>query len=126
MKNQASMMNQFDVPAFIAVKLPQVKQDLRTSGKETTIYQSIQVLTDYTKRMAIEHNFKMVEKCMALVEKIYEKGNTLVKNAVENVFIFSFSSIMTIFNIVEWRIVQSYMPAGLYSLYIQQVLRSKG
>lgn len=120
------MMNQFDVPAFIAVKLPQVKQDLRTSGRETTIYQSIQVLTDYTKRMAIEHNFKMVEKCMALVEKIYEKGNTLVKNAVENVFIFSFSSIMTIFNIVEWRIVQSYMPAGLYTLYVQQVLRSKG
>jgi hypothetical protein len=125
MKSQSAMMNQFDVPAFIAVRLPQVKQDLRTPGKETTIYQSIQVLTDYTKRMAIEHNFKMVEKCMALVEKIYDKGNTLVRNAVENVFIFSFSSIMTIFNIVEWRIVQSYMPAGLYTLYIQQVLRSR-
>jgi hypothetical protein len=119
------MMTQFDVPAFIAVKLPQVKQDLQTPGKATTVYQSIQVLTDYTKRMAIEHNFKMVEKCMALVENIYKKGNTLVRNAVENVFIFSFSSIMSIFNIVEWRIVQSYMPAGLYSLYIQQVLRSR-
>jgi hypothetical protein len=120
-----TQMNQFDVPAFIAVKLPQVKQDLRRPGKETSIYQSIQVLTDYTKRMAIEHNFKMVEKCMALVEKIYDKGNSIVRNAVENVFIFSFSSIMTIFNIVEWRIVQSYMPSRLYSLYVQQCLRSR-
>ena len=75
--------------------------------------------------MALEHEFKMVEKCMLLVEKIYEKGNVPVKNAVENVFIFSFSSIMTICNIVEWRIVQSFMPSCLYSLYIKQVLQSK-
>ena len=62
---------------------------------------------------------------MALADNIYEQGNPLVRNAIENVFIFSFSSIMALYNIVEWRIVQSYMPARLYALYIQQVLRSK-
>ena len=118
------MMNQYEVQGFIAGKLPQLKNDLTQSGPQATIYQSMQVLTDYTKRMAIEHDFKMVERCMSLVQKIYEKGNTLVKNAVENVFIFSFSSIMTICNIVEWRIVQSYMPSCLYDLYVQQVLKS--
>ena len=125
----SDMMNQFEVPAFIAGKMPQIQKDLRTTlrtaGKEAGMYQSLGALTDYTKRMAIEHNFKMVEKCMALVEKIYDTGNTLVKNAVENVFIFSFSSIMAICNIIEWRIVQSYMPPCLYTLYVQQVLRSK-
>ena len=75
--------------------------------------------------MALEPNFKMVEKCLELVESIYEKGTALVKNAVENIFIFSFSSMRMLCNIVEWRMVQSYMPAGLYTLYIQQVLRSK-
>jgi hypothetical protein len=119
------MMTQFEVPAFIAGKLPQIRQDLNKSGKEVTIYQSMQVLTDYTKRMAIEHDFKMVQRCMAIVGKIYESGNLLVKNAVENVFIFSFSSIMAICNIIEWRIVQSYMPSGLYALYVRQVLKSK-
>ena len=119
------MMNQFEVPAFIAGKMPQIQKDLRTAGKEASMYQSLGALTDYTKRMAIEHNFKMVEKCMALVEKIYDTGNMLVKNAVENVFIFSFSSIMAICNIIEWRIVQSYMPSCLYNLYVRQVLRSK-
>lgn len=105
--------------------MPQIQKNLRTAGKGANIYQSLGALTDYTKRMAIEHNFKMVEKCMALVENIYDKGNTLVRNAVENVFIFSFSSIMSICNIVEWRIVQSYMPSCLYTLYVQQVLKSK-
>ena len=118
------MMDQFEVPAFIAGKLPQIGRDLRSAGREVSIFQSMQVLTDYTKRMALEHDFRMVEKCMDLVEKIYAKGNTLVKNAVENVFIFSFSSIMAQCNIVEWRIVQSYMPSCLYNLYMQQVLHS--
>ena len=117
------MLNQYEVPAYIACKLPQVKKELSHPGAPLSAYQSMQVLTDYTKRMALEHDFKMVEKCMNLVEVLYAKGNDLVRNAVENVFIFSFSSIMSRCNIVEWRMVQSYMPTGLYALYVQQVLR---
>jgi hypothetical protein len=119
------MLNQYQVPVYIAGKMPEIRNDLSKTVAPVTIYQSIQVLTDYTKRMAIEHNFSMVKKCMALVETIYEKGNTLVKNAVENVFVYSFSSLIGFCNIVEWRIMQSYMPYGLYTLYLQQVLRSK-
>jgi len=85
----------------------------------------MQTLTDYTKRVALEHNFKEVKACMSLVERIYNKGNALVKNAVENIFIFAFSSMRMLCNIVEWRMVQPFMPSGLYTLYIQQVMRSK-
>ena len=119
------MLNQYEIQAFISGKLPQVRHDLSLAGTTPTVYQSMQVLTDFTKKMALEHNFKMVEKCMGLVETLYTKGNSLVKNAVENVFIFSFSSIMSRCNIVEWRMVQSYMPTDLYALYVQQVLKSK-
>ena len=108
------MLSQYESLPLIANKL-----------SASSLYQSIQVLTDYTRRMAFERNYKMVEKCMELVEKIYEKGNTLVKNAVENIFIFSFSTMLSRCNIVEWRIVQSYMPSDLYRLYVQQVLKSK-
>jgi len=119
------MLNQYAVPAFIADKLPQVRTELALAGASTSAWQSIQVLTDYTKRMALEHDFKMVEKCMSLVQKLYEKGNAMVRGAIENIFIFSFSTLMSHCNSVEWRIVQSYMPTSLYSLYVQQVLRSK-
>jgi hypothetical protein len=119
------MLSQYEVPAFIAGNLPQVKNDLSPKGVALTAYQSIQVLTDYTKRMAFEHNFNMVQKCMTLVQHIYEKGNTLVKNAVENIFVYSFSTMLSRCNSVEWRIVQSYMPSELYSLYVHQVLKSK-
>jgi hypothetical protein len=118
------MLSQNEVQALIIGKLPQIKSDLSDKAKPTT-YQSIQVLTDYTKRMALEHNFKMLQNCMALVQTIYEKGNLLVKNAIENVFIFSFSTMLARCNTVEWKIVQSYMPPDLYTIYVQQVLNSK-
>lgn len=119
------MFTPLEVPALIAGKLPQIKYELPRDGGQNSIYRSIQVLTDYTQRMALEHNFKMVQQCMTLVEKLYDKGNTLVKNAIENVFVFSFSTIMSRCNAVEWRIVQSYMPSDLYTLYVRQVLKSK-
>jgi len=114
-----TMINEYEAPLFIAGCLPQLK--IQTKD----IYKSMQTLTDYTKRMALEHNFNEVKKCMSLVERIYNKGNTLVKNAVENIFIFAFSSMRMLCNIVEWRMVQSFMPSELYVLYIQQVIRSK-
>jgi hypothetical protein len=83
------------------------------------------VLADFTRRMAVEHNFSMVKKCMKLVDRIYEKGNQVVQLAVENVFVFSFSSLMGACNILECRVLQSYMPVRLYTLYVQQVLKSK-
>ena len=117
------MIDQYELPVYIAGKLPQLKNEL-VCRNEKDLYHTIQVLTDYTKKMVIEHDFKMVEKCMHLAERIYMRGIALVKNAIENVFIFSFSSLWALCNIVEWRIIQSYMPSGLYTLYMRQVLRT--
>lgn len=89
-----------------------------------TIYQSIQELADHTKKMALEHNYKMVEKNMSKAHQLYKEGNALVRGAIENVFVYSFSTLMTRCNAVEWRMVQSYMPSDLYQIYIRQVLRS--
>src|ERR1700743_137520 len=109
------------IQPWISDQLPQLKEDLKPT---CSLYQSIQVLTDYTKRRALAHDFKMVAKCMALVTKIYNKGNTLVRLAIENVFVSSCPSMMSPCNPVEWRNTQSYMPSELYNIYMQQVLRS--
>ncbi len=126
------MMNQYEVPAFIADRLPEIRKDLKDSMELLpqsavqggNIYRAIQVLADFTRKMALEHNFSMVKKCMRLVDSLYEKGNSIVQHAVENVFVFSFSSLMVSCNMFECRIVQSYMPVRLYTLYVQQVIRS--
>ena len=117
-------MTQYEVPGYITGRMPQLKTEMCRNHSSSDIYASLQALTDYTKRMAIMHDFPTVRQCMILIEKIYKEGTAAVKSAVENVFIFSLSTIMTTCNIVEWRILQSYMPSCLYTLYVHQVLKS--
>jgi hypothetical protein len=119
------MLHQQDIPAFIADQMPEVKKDLSAANGVPTAFTAIQALTDHTKRMAFQHDFVGLKNCMTLVQQIYKRGNTAVKNAVENIFIFAFSSILPRCNQVEWRLVQSCMPPDLYALYVNQVLRSK-
>jgi len=62
---------------------------------------------------------------MEMMGLLYEKGNALTRNAVENIFIYSFSTMMCNCNIVEWKVIRASMPDPLYDLYVAQVLRSK-
>jgi hypothetical protein len=75
--------------------------------------------------MALEHDYEMVAKNMSLAQKLYKEGNALVRGAIENIFIYSFSTLMTRCSAVEWRVVQTCMPAELYQIYITQILRSR-
>jgi len=88
------------------------------------LFSSIQSLTDQAKRLAFQHDLVGLNNCMNLVQQIYKTGNTAVKNAVENIFIFAFSSILPRCNQVEWHLVQSCMPPELYTLYVRQVTKA--
>jgi hypothetical protein len=88
------------------------------------VFSAIQELTDQAKHLALQHDFAGLKNCMSRVQRIYRGGNAAVKNAVENIFIFAFSSILPHCNQVEWRLVQSCMPTELYTLYIRQVTKA--
>jgi hypothetical protein len=88
-----------------------------------TVFSAIQLLTDQAKRLAFQHDFVGLKNCMNLVQQIYKGGNAAVKNAVENIFVFSFSSILPHCNQIEWHLVQSCMPQELYTLYVRQVTK---
>jgi hypothetical protein len=89
-----------------------------------TVFSAIQELTDQAKHLALQHDFAGLKNCMNRVQRIYKSGNTAVKNAVENIFIFAFSSILPHCNQVEWRLVQSCMPTELYTVYVRQVTKA--
>ncbi len=91
---------------------------------QPAVFSAIQELTDQAKRLAFQHDFPGLKNCMNRVQTIYRSGNAAVKNAVENIFIFAFSSILPRCNQVEWRLVQSCMPTELYSIYVRQVTKA--
>jgi hypothetical protein len=99
-------------------------QQHKNSSNRPAIFTTIQSLTDQAKRLSFQHDLVGLKHCMNLVQQIYQTGNTAVKNAVENIFVFAFSSILPRCNQVEWRLIQSCMPTELYALYIRQVTKA--
>ncbi|MBZ4191225.1 DUF7674 family protein [Niabella beijingensis] len=113
-------MNQYEIPAIIEDELPAICHELETTRKFGDAIQIMQILSAFASRMLSMHQLPVVIKCMRMVEKIYEKGDTLVKNAIENVFVLSFSGMRNKCDTMEWNLLSAKMPITLYSLYIQQ------
>ena len=86
---------------------------------------SVQCLTDFTLKIAHQHNIKMLKRCFTAAERLYIKGNEMIKNAIDNVFIYSFSELFAdCTDRRERRKIQAVMPSYLYSAYVQQILKS--
>ena len=121
-------MNQYEVPAYLEDKIPEMKELLVKKGVSSNIfdpYKSVQCLTDFTLKVAHQHNIKMLKRCFTAAERLYIKGNEMIKNAINNVFIYSFSELLADCTSRQERIkIQSVMPSYLYSAYVRQVLKS--
>ena len=72
----------------------------------------------------MQPDLRVVKKCFAITENIYSKGNKVVRDAIENVYVYSFSSLLSVCKREERIKIQSLMPLGLHTAYVQQVLNS--
>lgn len=118
------MMNQYEVPALLADELPAIGADLKQVKPLGNVHSSIRILTEYTGQMVSVHQLEVVKHCMRVAEQLYVKGNNLIRNAIENVFVYAISSMRSCCSKPEWQRIQSQMPVTLHSLYVQQVLKS--
>lgn len=118
-------MNQYEVPALIADKLPEVRDAIINRITWGSADNALLVLVEYTQRMCMLHDLPAIQKCMKVADKIYTRGNVAVKTAVANTFVKSFNEFRDTCNKVEWRFLQARMPVHLYSLYIQELVNHK-
>ena len=118
------MINEYEVPGYLAKKLEGIDDDLRSVSPTLTIFKTIQCLANYTKSKVKQHDFKAVKKCFTVAENIYINGNELVKNAIENVLVFSFSSLLNMGDNEDKKQLQALMPLCLHTTYVNQVLKS--
>ncbi|MEP6949317.1 MAG: hypothetical protein ABI863_08590 [Ginsengibacter sp.] len=122
------MMNQFEVPAYLQDALPEMKKYLVIKGVAVNLfdpYKSVQCLTDFTLKNAHNHNIKMLKRCFTVTERLYARGNEIIRNAITNVFIHSLSALFADCDSrAEKTEIQLMMPSYLHSAYVQQILKS--
>lgn len=109
-----------EVKSYIDKEVPELAS---TVTSPCNIYQTLHLIFDFTKQKISEQNLSVVKKCFGLIEQLYKTGDTKVRHAVENVYVFALENIIYV-NCEQKRELEDMMPASLYSVYIQQVIGS--
>jgi hypothetical protein len=117
------MITQYEVPTYLTQILPAFACKPQIGSLSMNVYKEMQHFTDYTRTAIEEHNLILVKKCFRLADKLYGQGDAIVKNAIENIFVYSFSSFFSR-KTVEKMILKSFIPATLYALYTKQLGRA--
>jgi len=114
------MITQYEVPRYLGRLLPVALLQPKLGHINMNIYKDLQRFADYTKNAVGQHNYALAKRCFRLAEKLYANGDAIVKNAVENIFVYSFSSIIPPDGL-DRIILKSYIPVTLYALYVKQI-----
>jgi hypothetical protein len=118
------MLNQQQLPEYLEREMPELSTNLHEKEQGcNSAFEAMHHLVDYTRSKIDEQNFKAAKKCFNIAEKAYNSGNTVVKNAIENIYVYSFSHFL-LKDDAKRRILMGLMPATLFTLYMKQMLNS--
>jgi hypothetical protein len=83
------------------------------------VYETVSCLSNYTRKQLENRNYNIADKCLRVAGRLYERGNQVVKGAIEQHFLPALSGLPV--TDANYRIkLYSLVPASLYTLFIQQ------
>lgn len=116
------MINQQELPGIVEKEVPELSGVFETAMCKNA-YDIVRQLFKYTATQVFQHNMTAAKKCLSLAEQLYKKGNTTIKNAIENVYVYSFSHAFFCDDARKKEVMQ-IVPVSLYELYKKQVVNS--
>jgi len=116
------MISQKQLSEYIKNSLPELSAQCNKAACRNP-YDFAKQMLRYTQAQLAKNNMAMVKKCLRLACSLYEKGNQTVRNAIDNVYVFSFSHAILNSSKRHEEVIQA-MPPVLYNLYARQVIYS--
>jgi hypothetical protein len=86
------MIKESEILNLLGEEIPDINTELEKLAHSGNIYKSIQCFADFTKELILSGNLKAVKHCIKLADKMLAEGTSTVKNAIENVYLFSLST----------------------------------
>jgi len=117
--NTMQTISENEVLSFLSIELPQLDIEVISLSDRVTVYSIISCFADFTKYMIHIDNLKQVKHCFNVAEKLWMSENNSIKNAIENGYLFSLSSILDLNNKIK-----ELLNAPLKNEYNRQVLGS--
>jgi hypothetical protein len=77
------------------------------------LYTAMHDLTALAKKAVTQHDLAMLTQCLHVAEKLYKEGEHIVRNVVENTFIYELSP----------KVSKNVLPKSFYNVYIKQLMK---
>ena len=113
------MINQYEVPALIEDAIPELRKPLHQFPAVFHVYETVTCLSNYTRKQLEQRNYSIADRCLRVAARLYERGNEVVKGAIEQHFLPALSCLPVADGIYRIKLY-SLIPASLYTLFIQQ------
>jgi hypothetical protein len=113
-------MNYLEATKEIAEVIPDIENELRESKVQNSFH-AIQTFTERIKNMIRQNDRNLLFNCLKKVNKIYANGDNVMKNAIENTFIYSLDN-FTVFCSEEYRkMIFACISEDLKKIYTRQI-----
>ncbi len=116
------MIAQDEITGYVAKEIPELSGVCNTEQCRNA-YDVARYMIRYVNEQFVNKNLAGAKKCLRLAEDLYNNGNKTVKNAIENVFVYSFSHSFFTEHERKKQLL-SILPGSLYTIYKSQVLAS--
>jgi hypothetical protein len=90
------MITENKVSDILGEELPEINNELEKLSNSNNIYKTIECFVDFTKLLISKGNLKEVKHCFNVAEKMLKNGNNTVKNAIENVYVYSLGTVVAL------------------------------
>lgn len=113
-------MNYLQATQEIAVSIPEICNDLKETKIQNS-YHIIGFLTDKIKVMILQNDDSCLFKCLKKMNELYNNGDTTLKSAIENSFVYSLDS-STVCCTKEYRnLIFSHLSPVIQKVYSRQI-----
>ncbi|MCS3531846.1 hypothetical protein [Chryseobacterium sp. JUb7] len=113
-------MNYLEAVQEISDVVPDIQNEL-TENKTQNSYYVIQTFTNCIKNMIRQNDRNVLFKSLDKMGKIYKNGDQLLKNAVENTFIYSLDGVMVFCSQEFRKVIFSHLSEDLLKIYAKQI-----
>lgn len=117
------MISQFEVSGLLRREIPSLANHYCPSKPSLEVYAFMNYFSDYTREAVEHHEMGTARKCFLLADRLFRNGDRMVRTLIENVFVYSFSSMFECEK-EERANIRTLIPVGLYAVYIKQVNRT--
>lgn len=117
-------MNHTDAVTEIIKTIPETKEEFKESYKTNSPFMVISVFTKQIKRLIKENDQKILTKSILKMNKFYSKGDAALKNAIENIFVYSLDSFTFCCEPTYKKMIFNRMSTDLQENYFHQVYKS--